>query len=336
MSLESDTGDLLVRVLLDGSERVIRLSGSAAVMTGKLLIFICAVLKKGSSKDIALNPNGMCMMTIPEDRLKEFAKVAKKYNLKYFVAKDKIHEKGFQDICAKAEDAAVISRICEKLGINAIEKSTGRISQFTDFKDAAEVKRQVSVSFDRALNRITEKDYSKDTPRFICERLNPDRYIELNSSREIYNGEEYTKTKYRLYKDGEAIGEYHDGRFDGRDAAYWQRQKSRMKAAGEFSNDIVFFDEVDEFNHYRNLYSLKELDKPINIEALKKQIEQEVKDISVGTGKNQNPVKASESLVSEAGAGNMKSEKEPIHSFIDKYKENPAVRVKAKVKELGR
>ena len=35
MSIESETGDLLVRVILDGGERMIRLSGSAAMMSGK-------------------------------------------------------------------------------------------------------------------------------------------------------------------------------------------------------------------------------------------------------------------------------------------------------------
>lgn len=334
MSIESETGDLLVRVILDGGERMIRLSGSAAMMSGKLLVFLCALMKKGTAKDIALNPNGMCMVTIPEESIKDFAKTAKKYNLRYFIAKDKINEKGFQDICAKAEDAAVISRICEKLGINAIQNVKGSLEKVADFDSAAEVKKQVSVSFDRALNRITENDYSKDTPRFICERLNPDNYIELHSSRDMYKGQEYTKTKYTVYKAGEKVGDYHDGRFEGRDRAYWANKKAEMKAAGEFSDDIVFFDEVQEFNHYRNLYSMESLKEPQSIEQLKDQVEKEISEIK---GKHQNPTKASEQKVSEAGAKNMKAEgKGDIHKFIREYKAEHISLKKGRVKELGR
>ena len=136
MSIESETGDLLVRVILDGGERMIRLSGSAAMMSRKLLVFLCALMKKGTAKDIALNPNGMCMVAIPEESIKDFARTAKKYNLRYFIAKDKINEKGFQDICAKAEDAAVISRICEKLELMQYKNAKGSIEKIVDFDSA--------------------------------------------------------------------------------------------------------------------------------------------------------------------------------------------------------
>ena len=332
--MEGETGDLLVRVILDGSERVIRLTGSAALMSGKLLIFLSALLKKGKTRDIALNPGGMCMVTIKEGYIKEFAKLAKKYHLPYFIAKDKMHEKGYQDICAKMEDAPVINRICEKLGIATLDKDL-EVLKAEDFKSVAEAKRQMSVSFSRALNRITEKDYSKDTPRYICERTNPDRYIELYSSRESYRGEEYTKTKYIVYKDGEKVGEYHDGRFDGRDSNYWTNQRESMKEAGGFSDDIVFFDEAVEFDHYRDLHDMQNIGEPVAASDLKERIEKDIADVKVSDG--QNPQKASESLKSEAGAKSIKSEKQgKIHSFVDEYKRSQPARKKEKIKELAR
>ena len=336
MSMEGETGDLLVKVILDGSERVIRLTGSAAVMSGKLLIFLSALLNKGKTRDIALNPGGMCMVTIKEGDIKEFAKLAKKYHLPYFIAKDKLHEKGYQDICAKMEDAPVINRICEKLGIAMLDKDS-EVLKVEDFKSAAEAKGKVSVSFSRALNRITEKDYSKDTPRFICERTNPDRYIELYSSREAYRGEEYTKTRYIVYKDGEKLGEYHDGRFDGRDDNYWIRQRAAMKDAGGFSDDIVFFDEAVEFEHYRDLHDMQNIGESIAVSDLKERIEKDIAEVKVGKGEGKNPRKASEILKSEAGAKNIKSEKQgKIHSFVDEYKRLQPAKKKEKIKELER
>ena len=335
MSMEGETGDLIVKVILDGGERIIRLSGSAALMSGKLLIFLSALLKKGKTRDIALNPGGMCMVSLKEDDIKEFAKLAKKYHLPYFIAKDKTHEKGYQDICAKMEDAPVINRICEKLGINVLDKDAD-ILKAEDFKSVAEAKKQVSVSFSRALNRITERDYSKDTPRYICERTNPDRYIELFSSREKYKGEEYTKTKYIVYKDGEKVGEYHDGRFDGRDKNYWIRQRETMKEAGGFTDDIVFFDEAVEFDHYRELHDMQRGEEPISAKGLKERIEKELDSVKIGDT-DKNPQKASENLKSEAGARNTKSEKQgKIHSFVEGYKKSQPARKKEKIKELAR
>lgn len=335
MSMEGETGDLIVKVILDGTERIIRLSGSAAVMSGKLLIFLSALLKKGKTRDIALNPGGMCMVTVKEDNLKEFSKIAKKYHLTYFVAKDKLHEKGYQDICAKMEDAPVINRIIEKLGINILDRGTEDVLKAENFEAAAEAKKQISISFSRALNRITEKDYSKDTPRYICERTNPDRYIELHSSREAYNGKEYTKTRYIVYKDGEKAGEYHDGRFDGRDKYYWSKQRDNMKNAGGFTDDIVFFEDVKEFDYYRELYGMQNLENSISAKDLKEKVESEIDDYKAG-GKRGNPGKASEHLKSEAGAKSIKLEKTKIHNFVEEYNKTKPVKQKKKVKEIVR
>ena len=335
MSMEGETGDLIVKVILDGGERIIRLSGSAALMSGKLLVFLSALLKKGKTRDIALNPGGMCMVSLKEDDIKEFAKLAKKYHLPYFIAKDKTHEKGYQDICAKMEDAPVINRICGKLGINVLDKDAD-ILKAEDFKAAAAAKRQTSVSFSRALNKITKKDYSKDTPRYICERTNPDRYIELHSSRESYRGEEYTKTRYIVYKDGEKVGEYHDDKFDGRDKNYWTRQREAMKEAGGFTDDIVFFDEAVEFDHYRNLHDIQNIGEPVSARDLKAKIEKDLDSVKIGDT-DKNPRKASENLKSGAGAKNTKSEKQgKIHSFVDEYKRSQPARKKEKIKEIAR
>lgn len=344
MSMEAETGEMIVRVALDGIERSIRLTGSAAMLSGKLLIFLAAALSKNKARDIALNPGGMCTVTIPEKNLKDFAKLAKKYHLQYFVAKDRLHEKGLQDVCVRAEDAGIVNRICEKIGINAIEKSTGSIEKLTSFDNAKEAKSYVSVSFDRALNRITERDFSKNTPRYICERTNPGRYIELTSKLEEYNGESYTKTNYSVYKDGEKIGEFHDGRFDGRQRSYWQKQKSQMKEAGGFSDDIVFFDEAGEFNHYRKLYDVKDMGKPISADELKQQVEKEIDSLLIKDD-SLNPKRASdikakiEEKVSGAGAKGMDPEKNPIHKFVDEYKKAKvaaSLPAKAKVKDIVR
>ncbi len=340
MSMEGDSGEMIVRMTLDGIERTVRMSGTAAQMAGKLLIFLAAALSKGKARDIALSPGGMCTVTIPEEKRQAFSKLARQYHLKFFTAKDRLHEKGLCDICARNEDAQVLNRICEKLGIGVLEKSAVSIEAAPDFKTAAKAMEERSMSFDKALNRITERDFSKDTPRFLCERTDPGKYIELHSSYEEFEGQRYTKTKYTVYRDGERCGEFDDGRFRGRTADFWQKTKDGMKQMGRFSNDVVFFDEKADFDRYRALHRDKDMPKAIGADDLKRQVEEEIGKYSV-KGEGVNPRKASErGSRFEAGVKDTKNAG-PIERFIHTYKEKAKTlpipgRGKAKGKEVSR
>lgn len=341
MSMEGDSGEMIVRMTLDGIERTVRISGTTMQMTGKLLIFLAAALSKGKARDIALNPGGMCTVTIPEEKQAVFTKIAGQYHLKFFVAKDRL-EQGLCDVCARNEDAQILSRICEKLGIGVLEKSVASIENAVDFETAAKALQGRSMSFDKALNRITENDFSKDTPRFLCERTDPGKYIEMYSSYEDFAGEQYTKTRYTVFKNGGKYGEFNDGRFKGRKPDFWSKTKNAMKRAGGFSDDVVFFNEKSEFDHYKALYGEKDLPKAMEAHDLKRQVEEEIGKYSAG-GKDVNPQGASERTEtrSEAGAKDTVKDAGSIKRFIGEYTQKvknlqiPG-RSRAKGKEVGR
>lgn len=334
MSMEAETGEMIVRVTLDGIERTVRVSGTATMMAGKMLIFLVAALSKGKPRDIALNPGGMCTVTIPEKDKKEFSKLAGKYHLKYFIAKDRSHEDGLCDICARNEDAQVLARICEKLGIGIIEKSKASVENHMDFKSAAKMKAKESLTFNKALNRITENDFSKDTPRFICERTDPNRYMELHSSYEVFEGEGYTKTRYVVFRDGEKCGEYDDGRFADRPKNYWQKQKAEMKEVGGFTDDVILFNEKADFDKYKELHANQSSIKVVSAEELKQNMSSEIDKYMVRDGRS-NPTKASELAVSqrsEAGVKDSMKDGGPIHRFINAYKQKMGKTVSGKTK----
>lgn len=342
MSMEGDSGEMIVRMTLDGIERTIRMSGTTAQMAGKLLIFLAAALSRGKAKDIALNPGGMCTVTIPEERRKEFAKVARQYHLKFFAAKDRLNGEGLCDICARNEDAQVLGRICERLGIGVLERSVASIENAVDFETAVNALQGRSMTFDRALNRITENDFSKDTPRFVCERTNPGKYIEMHSSYEEFAGEQYTKTRYAVFKGEEKCGEFDDGRFRGRKPDFWQRTKNAMKRAGGFSDDVVFFNEKSEFDHYKALYREKDLPKAMEAGDIKRQVEEEIGKYSVKGGAA-NPRNAPGQAAGHSGAGAKDTAKGAgfIRRFVEGYKEKPRNiqmpgRHRAKGREDGR
>ena len=111
------------------------------------------------------------------------------------------------------------------------------------------------MTFDRALNHITSRDYSSDDSYFLVERTNPNSFIQLDSKREVFDGEEYTKTYYQVNRDGEMVGTYDDGRFEGRDKYYWMNLKTSMKAAGHFTDDVVILKSKAEFDQYIAAYN---------------------------------------------------------------------------------
>jgi len=116
------------------------------------------------------------------------------------------------------------------------------------------------MTFDRALNHITSRDYSSDESYFLVERTNPNVFIQLDSKREVFNGEDYTKTYYSIYRNGENVGNYDDGRFEGRiyggENDYWLNLKAAMKSVGRFTDDVIIFKTKGEFAQYIEAYNV--------------------------------------------------------------------------------
>jgi len=116
------------------------------------------------------------------------------------------------------------------------------------------------MTFERALNHITSRDYSSKEPYYLAERLNPNKYIQMDSARENFAGEDYTKTDYSIYQDGVKVGSYDDGRFEGRVYGgkddYWKNLKDTMKIAGDFSDDVLIFRTKGEFDQYVSAYNI--------------------------------------------------------------------------------
>ena len=88
MSAEAEAGEILVRIMGQGISEMIRVSGTGAMVAGRaavsLLTFCYAVKVGGRPAEIARNPGGMAIITIPEEKLQEFKQAAKAYKLQFF------------------------------------------------------------------------------------------------------------------------------------------------------------------------------------------------------------------------------------------------------------
>ena len=168
---------------------------------------------------------------------------------------DELKEKGVENFTAQDyKDLANLEDLRDSkiaAPINALNKA-GDEDIFA--KVSGDLKSDGTITFERALNHLTERDYSSKEPYYLAERTNPTKYIELMSTRDVFNKEAYTKTYYNVFNRNEKLGEWNDGRFTGRSRDYWFGLKEKMKAAGGFTDDVVIFKSKAEFDQYVQYY----------------------------------------------------------------------------------
>ena len=123
MAVENETADQVVRMILQGSEVVLKLSGEAAL---KVATMIYNALKgdmttKGRATLWEFMKSGkeQKMFTIPDTHLKAFTLASKKYGFPFVVLKDKTSKDGFTNILAYSSDAPKVDRVMDTLKITA-------------------------------------------------------------------------------------------------------------------------------------------------------------------------------------------------------------------------
>lgn len=282
----------LIEIKLKKGERAAKLK-----VQNKVGYVKAKLLQRTGEPLVAIN------MTLNEQQMKDFANLAKKYGLLYTSISDtrKSGEK-VHSFYIREKDLAIAKvitdRMTEDLQLKTVddmitdlnnkpdkseqdlsdlaylERQKGEILRsgtrlFNDenaeiiFNDVCGEMQEKSLSFDKALNRFTDRDFSRDTPYYICERTNPTAYIELISTYDEFAGEQYTRTDYRVFKNGveqtadlerRKDGKFTDERFFGRPKGHWQDLKGEMKQKGGFTDDIVVFNTKPEFDRYQQLY----------------------------------------------------------------------------------
>lgn len=252
---------------------MVRISGTAVEVGARHIIYPMALYAYcnhvgGRPKEIASNPGGMNIVTIPKEEFEKFKVTAHDYNLQYFKAENRMDLNATEvDICIKMEDTSVLHRVLERCEIGVVKEMSAtqvknndlvinNLSEFKGktFEEVAESLKSRSETMEQAFNRHTTKDFARDTPYYICDRNNPQNYVKLISTRDTYAGEEYTKTRYTVYRDGKHAGEFNDGRFDGRSKDYWQKTRESIQFTGDLSDDLLYFGDEKALSDYTELY----------------------------------------------------------------------------------
>lgn len=121
MAIENETADQVVRMVLQGSEVVLRLSGEAAIRIASMIYnalkgdlttrgraTLWEFLKSGKDQKI---------FRIPDEYLKAFTKASKKFGFPFVILKDKSNNDGLTDIMVYATDASKVNRVIENFNL---------------------------------------------------------------------------------------------------------------------------------------------------------------------------------------------------------------------------
>lgn len=118
------------------------------------------------------------------------------------------------------------------------------------------------MSFDEALNRYTSNDEKNGEWKYIvADSTDPSKRIYCHAYQAEYNGEQYIKTDYEVYKGKEKVLSTNDGRFDGRSSSFWKNLKQVMLQAGEFSGNFVRFSNNEDFKDWAKEMNARNAEK---------------------------------------------------------------------------
>lgn len=128
MNYGSDPADQIVRITLEGTEMVLKLSGLAAK---NFALFVYAVLNdqqkvRGKTKLVRMlkERRPFKFFMVPEDRMKEFAREAKDHGLLYTAIRNK-QRPGQIELVVFADDAAKVNRILDNMGLDFVKAQSG-------------------------------------------------------------------------------------------------------------------------------------------------------------------------------------------------------------------
>jgi hypothetical protein len=229
-------------------------------------------------------------ITLDKMQQKEFAKLSKRFGLTYalvkndyepdnkllvFAQKDLVKVKDITEQMTVNAKVIEIDKRIEQIQKKGTENYTKQdfqdLSAFEDLREGitnewvdnfnkegneavfakmSNEQEQFSRTFDAALNHQATRDYVSDEPSYVVDRQDPTKYIELNTSRVDFDGQQHTKTHYSVFKDNEIVHTCDDSPSEGKTANDWFALRDTMKQTGDFSDDVIIFSNKAEFEAY--------------------------------------------------------------------------------------
>ena len=119
------------------------------------------------------------------------------------------------------------------------------------------------MNFTEALEKLNGVDLSDGKSCFICDRNDPQNYMEVSASLETHNDRQYVNTEFKVFNQGvqQQCDVFPHGKFthytraDGSNSTdqgeeHWDKMKQQMQEKGGFGDDLIFFPDVQSYQRF--------------------------------------------------------------------------------------
>jgi len=140
------------------------------------------------------------------------------------------------------------------------------------------------MTFDETLKKLNDLDFSSGQTYFICDKNNPKNYMEVSAELEMHEDRQFVNTEFKVFNEGiqQKCDVFPHGKFthytkaDGTNsteygAEYWEKMKQQIKEKGGFSDDLLIFSDLQNYQFFAETGQIEQQ----NIE-ITKEIEQTV------------------------------------------------------------
>ena len=174
MNSSGDAAEQVVRLSLEGTEVVLKLTGSAAKNIAAALYTILKNQIAGHQRLTAMLKSGkeLKVFSVGEEHLKQFTREARRYGVVYCALKGKEPAPdGLVDIMCRAEDASKINRIVERFKMATVDAASIKVEQSRKEKTPAAPEQAKPEK--AAENRVVDDLMGKPTRKEERESPNP-------------------------------------------------------------------------------------------------------------------------------------------------------------------
>ena len=170
MNTGGESAELLMKMMLNGSEVLIRLTGSGAKNVAVLLYSVLREQNKtkGSERLSNMLRSGkkLRVYTFQDKDLQKFKEVAKQYGILYTVLKEKDHTGGVFDVLVRAEDEHKLARVIERFEFTHVDTASLRaeILKEKEEREAAQKKEPAEKKEEPKEQATEEKEQAPEEP----------------------------------------------------------------------------------------------------------------------------------------------------------------------------
>ena len=162
MNTGGESAELLMKMMLNGSEVLIRLTGSGAKNVAVLLYSVLREQNKTKGAERLSNMlrsgKKLRVYTFQDKDLQKFKEVAKQYGILYTVLKEKDHTGGVFDVLVRAEDEHKLARAIERFEFTHVDTASLRAEILKEKEErAAAQKKEPTEKKEEPKEQATEE-----------------------------------------------------------------------------------------------------------------------------------------------------------------------------------